>query len=400
MRRQLVTFVFCLAPISLFAQEPTSQPPSAPSSAPASEPALPCVEGPQPGICESGDVAPGEEASLALPASAPAVEEALFWGGYRRYFLEDGSLRYRFSDAELHLPEGIEDKDPQRARSRALGASVGAIALGAPLGVGSGFLVATLDPVGGVIGVAGLLLGSSLVITGLTVGPSAGHLYAGELQHTLRFTLRRVAALGVGLVGVTTFFAGCCVVSRFPENDGVAALGVATTLVGAGGYLYYTTGDIVDAPYAVIRQQRRLRLTRAQELASQSASQPLSAVSSASTEVSPDTPAWDPQQAKRRTLRASVGAIALGAALGVPSAFLMDGTVTKDGRKEAGFQFAGLAGFMVGSSLVIAGLSSAGLSVARQPRGPRLTGLALAPAPLPGQDTRQSSLGLSLRVSF
>jgi len=108
-----------------------------------------------------------------------------------------------------------------------------------PVAIGTG--VMTRSPIAGM----------SLLGLGLGVGPSAGHLYAGELGHFFLLSGIRLALAASGtlmvLFGVAAAFSG--------EGGGLAIGGVTLGVIAVGLAVY----DCVDAPNAVHRANTKGR---------------------------------------------------------------------------------------------------------------------------------------------
>ena len=123
--------------------------------------------------------------------------------------------------------------------------------------------------VGGTLGGAALTLAGieadsgPLTLTGvglLIVGPGAGHLYAGDADHSLLTSLIRLAGVGVIGYGLTKLSPLQC--EDFCEDDqgddtqaGLLMVGGAVTFLGA------TVWDVVDAPRAAHRHNLSLTPT-------------------------------------------------------------------------------------------------------------------------------------------
>ncbi len=85
------------------------------------------------------------------------------------------------------------------------------------------------------------------------IGPSVGHVYAGEYRHALITTSLRVAGLALAYYGVassTSCFGDSCPDGAGKNNAGLSLLGVG---IAAGVGLY----DWIDAPSAARRANRR-----------------------------------------------------------------------------------------------------------------------------------------------
>ncbi len=91
----------------------------------------------------------------------------------------------------------------------------------------------------------------TLGVLALMIGPSAGHIYAGETGHAVGMTLvRGGAALAfiVGVVKATTVYA-----SRDSDN------GATLMWVGGISFVAATVYDIIDAPRAAHRRNNKTR---------------------------------------------------------------------------------------------------------------------------------------------
>jgi hypothetical protein len=99
--------------------------------------------------------------------------------------------------------------------------------------------------------------------TGLLVGPSLGHFYAGEWGRGLLTTGARAAGAGLIIVGA---FAGwdacdwnaayddpCHEEAREDHEDGKVVMGI-----GAAAFVAATVYDVVDAPFAARRFNQRV----------------------------------------------------------------------------------------------------------------------------------------------
>jgi hypothetical protein len=109
---------------------------------------------------------------------------------------------------------------------------------------GVGLLAATSD---GNSTAAGLV-GIGLI---LSIGPSAGHLYAGDYSHATFASVGRGAALAgftLGLLG-----------TLLDEDGDGGSAAPALMLLGVGTYLGLTFYDWADADDAVVRVERRSR---------------------------------------------------------------------------------------------------------------------------------------------
>ena len=86
----------------------------------------------------------------------------------------------------------------------------------------------------------------------LTAAPSFGHLYAGERRRALVGMGLRVAALGVAVVGAE-LDRRCDAGARPCDDDHTLQI------LGATGFLGLTVWQLIDAPFAARRANRRAR---------------------------------------------------------------------------------------------------------------------------------------------
>jgi len=131
------------------------------------------------------------------------------------------------------LPE-LPDKDPGTATMLAIG--------GTALGFVSLYAAGRTDSPG--LGWTGVAL--------LVVGPSAGHIYAGESGHATKTSLVRVGAMltaFVGLISLVSEDTDCIDACTGDDKS------TAETLLWVGGLTYVATAlyDIADAPSAAHR---------------------------------------------------------------------------------------------------------------------------------------------------
>ncbi|MEO8699715.1 MAG: hypothetical protein ABI867_06710 [Kofleriaceae bacterium] len=159
-----------------------------------------------------------------------------------------------FGQAQAYPPPAEPMVEPVKSESTATLLAIGAttagfLAIGAATdnnGDGNGGL--------GLIG-AGLLL----------IGPSAGHIYAGETGHAVKASLLRsagVLAMLVGAISMTTVAsdAGACPPDTLCEGGGGRDDKSRAKLllgVGAAVYIGSTIYDLVDAGAAARRENRR-----------------------------------------------------------------------------------------------------------------------------------------------
>jgi hypothetical protein len=137
-------------------------------------------------------------------------------------------------------PVPADEKSPWIATGLALGATVGTFVIGG--------VAETLDddhasPVTTVV-----LIGS-LVLS--TAAPSAGHLYADELDHAFTWTAIRMGGLAVGVAGTAL------AVDGFDDDRGYWFPAAAAAAVGFTAYSVGMCWDIVDAHRAARRANRR-----------------------------------------------------------------------------------------------------------------------------------------------
>jgi len=108
--------------------------------------------------------------------------------------------------------------------------------------------------VGTTTGPWGLLFGGVLVLAGGGVGPSAGHIYAGDTTRAIVMSSIRGALISTGVA------TGVFGVMRSTEHLSKINALTVTSLVcfGAAGAL--AIWDVVDAPFAAKRANRRRSL--------------------------------------------------------------------------------------------------------------------------------------------
>jgi hypothetical protein len=87
------------------------------------------------------------------------------------------------------------------------------------------------------------------------IGPSAGHIYAGETKHAVRMSLLRTAGVGIMMLGVVSMFsAGSdCIDCGHSDNTGEKLL-----IAGGLTFAIATAYDIYDAHRAVRRSNERM----------------------------------------------------------------------------------------------------------------------------------------------
>lgn len=158
--------------------------------------------------------------------------------------------------AEQDAPTIILSTEPQ-LRSPATAAGLAIATTVAAAGSGIALLSAGES---GVLGGVGL----SLLLAGVVVGPSVGHLYAGDLVHSaITIGLRTLTALGA-LVG-----AAGALDAGLDEDPNTSAEGWEVALLACGtATLALGLYNLIDAPFAARRQnERRARTARRVALA-------------------------------------------------------------------------------------------------------------------------------------
>lgn len=202
----LLILATCL-PLTLSAQEePSSSPASMPASAPVSAPVIV-----QAAVCGNNEREPGEACDDGNTAEG------------------DGCS----SRCEVVF----ESKKKSKLLAFTLSAGLSAASIG----------LMFFDTNGAEEGTSGPLIGTLL----LSVAPSAGQLYAGDVRHALGFSALRIASGGVFVVGFAL------VLGAAFNDDAGAGLGLLCLGVGAlgtGGLVLY---DIIDAPRSIARVQTR-----------------------------------------------------------------------------------------------------------------------------------------------
>ncbi|HEY8144037.1 MAG TPA: hypothetical protein VIG06_15230 [Kofleriaceae bacterium] len=143
-------------------------------------------------------------------------------------------------------PAALTDGDPPE-KSPALAFSLSLLGTGA--GVAALVAASHVDR-GEYVGAAGLAV--------LVVGPSLGHIYAGEPDRGVRHAAVRLGAVATMVTGLAVVFSSPCAFGseqECPETREEIGLGifVAGALLGAGSAIY----SIVDAPLAARRTNRR-----------------------------------------------------------------------------------------------------------------------------------------------
>jgi hypothetical protein len=133
-------------------------------------------------------------------------------------------------------------RSPWTATALAVGATVGGVAAGA---------IAEAVTEDGSPAETVVVIGSLAI---MAAGPSAGHWYAGEHQHALRWTAIRAGGLAAGVVGVWLAFEGVEAESAYFLPAAVlAGFGLTAYMVG----VYW---DFYDAHRAARRVNARLGL--------------------------------------------------------------------------------------------------------------------------------------------
>lgn len=131
-------------------------------------------------------------------------------------------------------------RSPWGASGLAFGATVGGWAIGAIASSADEDASSTLGRLG---------LGLSFAVA--AIGPSAGHLYAGERGHAVRWSLIRAGGLGVGVAGVALAVRG------YDRDCGYAFPSAVAAALGASVYFAGFYWDLYDAHRAAARANRR-----------------------------------------------------------------------------------------------------------------------------------------------
>ena len=102
-------------------------------------------------------------------------------------------------------------------------------------------------------------VGGGLVAYGIWVGPSAGHMYAGEWGHAIGWSLFRAVTSSLGgiLVLGASIHSSDCQGSACDTSTSALALGAGLVLAAGASVVY----DLLDAPNAVERTNKRLAAT-------------------------------------------------------------------------------------------------------------------------------------------
>ncbi|HUH04402.1 MAG TPA: hypothetical protein VML75_20545 [Kofleriaceae bacterium] len=131
-----------------------------------------------------------------------------------------------------------DDKSPWIATGLAVGVTVGGVAVGA--------VAESLDDDASS---PATRVAQGVAYAGLVAGPSAGHWYAGEHGHALRWT-------GVRAAGLTALVGGIVLVDRYDDGAPFTS-GLALMFVGGGAYAVGLYWDLFDAHRAARRSNRR-----------------------------------------------------------------------------------------------------------------------------------------------
>jgi hypothetical protein len=165
------------------------------------------------------------------------------------------AIGYRLGVKDAVLPNpfatrgvtGVVDPSLYRSPSRALGLSLGFSLASATVG---SLLLVGRAPIPGLV-----MLG-----VGLTVLPSAGHFYAGEVKHGVLTTASRLVCLGIGgLLVLSAYTSRAVEYPRITENEAWTQAGIGFAFVA--GTIALSIYDIVDAPRAARRANARYGLT-------------------------------------------------------------------------------------------------------------------------------------------
>ncbi len=100
----------------------------------------------------------------------------------------------------------------------------------------------------------------TLGVVALLVGPSAGHLYAGETGHAVGMSLVRggaAIAFIAGVIKATTVYGADCIDWCEPSRD--SDNGATLMWVGGISFVAATVYDIIDAPRAARRRNTKTR---------------------------------------------------------------------------------------------------------------------------------------------
>ena len=97
---------------------------------------------------------------------------------------------------------------------------------------------------------AGFAVGLALLGAGMVVGPSVGHLYAGDTTHARKMMLARALAFGAGYAALTcSFHGGCEAVSEAVALPVLLLSGITLPIL----FSY----DLVDSFFVVQRTEGR-----------------------------------------------------------------------------------------------------------------------------------------------
>jgi cysteine-rich repeat protein len=223
--------------------------------------------------CDDGNLAPGDGCNATCAAeaapqaadfaisgaeAAPAVTRAATPGAETApapaapVETLPGLFPYDRVPVDAYPLRSTSPKKPGAALAWSLGITLGAMGLG---GTTFDSLAPDADASRvGSIAASAALLGMHII------GPSVGHLYAGERRHALRFTALRVASLGAALGGLAALSAAREEDGSIQGNANAALALGGVALIGAGstGYLVFMVGDLIDAPRAARRHNRAL----------------------------------------------------------------------------------------------------------------------------------------------
>jgi hypothetical protein len=100
----------------------------------------------------------------------------------------------------------------------------------------------------------------------MAIGPSAGHIYTGQIDRAIGMSLVRAAGLGIELLGAIEVAESLAVTFGFCEGDECrratnGKTGLVMMLIGATIYTAGLGADLVDAPRSVRRYNARRRAT-------------------------------------------------------------------------------------------------------------------------------------------
>jgi hypothetical protein len=148
--------------------------------------------------------------------------------------------------AATAAPAHAQPADASDEKSPALALALSLLGTGA--GVAALFAASDVDD-GEVVGALG--------VAALVVGPSLGHLYAGEPGRAVRHAGVRLGALAIMGAGLAMVLSSPCAFgseNECPETREDAGVGIffAGALLGAGSAVY----SIIDAPLAASRTNR------------------------------------------------------------------------------------------------------------------------------------------------